>query len=913
MILHRIRVLLVLCLMLSGLSLVRAQEDAPLKVVATYSILGDLVGNVAGDNIELTVLVGPDGDSHVYEPTPQDAIALTEADILFENGLEFELWLDDLYEASGSTAIRVEVSAGVDALPFDDDHHHHDHHHHEHDHDHEHEDASDVTDLSPWAGEWVSGYVYLDTDAGQTLLDTLAEDLGVEVEAVRGVLDALLVSDFTDAIITTDTITYSTADQTITCEYALDGVADVDFDGAPFQWVNFETTTEDCDAYRYALFTLAHGEGLGRHFHMRYGSTDLDDLMHNPDLGLWYPSLYPAAVTAEDFAESMSGSGSELAVFVGAVLGVEITHDHDHDHEHHHHDDGLAEGDWVRLAVNDHESGAVHVIDLSSGDVVETFELSARATLYTGENGRYVYAVQTNANIVNVIDSGVRQVWHDDHYDTDIGVPAVLDFAATGSRPIHFVTWDEWVSIFNDGDGTVAIFSEDDVHHADAEVILISTERPHHGVGAAVGEYVLAGIANMDNLDSSLPIGVAVYTLDGEEIERFEDCPGLHGEAHAGHHGMAFACSDGILIVEWHDDEFTATKLDYPAGSGDTRSGTLSSAHGGQYIIGNFGPDGLIRIDHEAGTIERIELPVDMWRFAVYDYDPAHAVVLTMDGALHLIDIASGEIEASVEVVEPFTRPSRGAARPAFTLGGHYAYVSEPLPGDIAIVNLETMELEEDRIFVGGKPSSLAVFGVMGEDHHAHDHDHDHDHSHHHHDHDHGEFDPHTWMSPLNAVIMVENIRDALVEADPANAETYTANASAYIAELVALDEYIREQVATIPEANRVLITNHNVFAYFARDYGFESLSVLGVATTEAADPGAGQIAELVEGIQEMGIPAIFAENISNPRLVEQIANEAGIAFDLLYTDALGQSGTPGDTYLGMMRHNVDVIVAALQ
>jgi ABC-type Zn uptake system ZnuABC Zn-binding protein ZnuA len=909
--LRRIGVLLLLCLMLSGLSLVRAQEDTPLKVVATYSILGDLVQNVAGDNIELTVLVGPDGDSHVYEPTPQDLIALAEADILFENGFEFELWLDDLYEASGSTAIRVEVSAGVDALPFDDDHHHH-----EHDHDHEHEDASDVTDLSPWAGEWVSGYVYLDTDAGQSLLDTLAGDIGVEVAAVRGVLDALLISDFTNATITETSITYVTADETITCEYALDAVVDVDFDGTPFQWVNFESTTPDCDAYRYALFTLAHGEGLGRHFHMRYGSTNFDDLMHNPDLGLWYPSLYPVAVTAEDFAASMSGSGSELAVFVGAVLGVEMAHDDDHDHDHDHDEmTRLSEGDWVRLAVNDHESGTVHVIDLASGSVVATFDLAARATFYTSESGRYVYAVQTAGNVVNVIDSGVRQVWHDDHYDTDIGSPAVLDFAATGSRPIHFVTWDEWVSIFNDGDGTVAIFSEDDVHHADAEVIFISTERPHHGVGAAVGEYVLAGIANMDNLDSSLPVGVAVYTLDGELVASFPDCPGLHGEAHVGHHGLAFACSDGILIVEWHDDEFTAIKLDYPAGSGDLRAGTLRSAHGGQYILGNFGPDGLITIDYEAGTTERIQLPVDVWRFAVYDYDPAHAVVLTMDGSLHLIDIASGEIEGSVEVVEAFTRPTRGAARPAFALGGHYAYVSEPLPGDIAIVNLETMEVEEDRIFVGGKPSSLAVFGVMGEDHHAHDHDHDHDHHHHDHDHDHahGEFDPHTWMSPLNVVIMVENIRDALVEVDPDNAEIYEANAEAYSAELVALDEYIREQVATIPEANRVLITNHNVFAYFARDYGFESLSVMGVATTEAADPGAGQIAALVEGIRERGIPAIFAENISNPRLVEQIASEAGIAFDLLYTDALGQPGTPGDTYLGMMRHNIDVIVAALQ
>lgn len=264
----RIAVLILLCLLWSsGLSIVGAQDSPPLKVVATYSILGDIMQNVAGDNIELTVLVGPDGDSHVYEPTPQDAIALAEADIIFENGLEFETWLDDLYEASGSTAARIVVSDGIEPLAFDG-----------HDHDHEHEDASDMTDLSLWAGDWVSGYIYLDTDAGQTLLDTLAAEIGVSVDAVHGVLDTLLVTDFVSAAITENSITYSTADETITCDYALDGVVDVDFDGTPFQWVNFETTSTGCEAYQYALFTLAHGEGLGRHFHMRYGSTSLDDL-----------------------------------------------------------------------------------------------------------------------------------------------------------------------------------------------------------------------------------------------------------------------------------------------------------------------------------------------------------------------------------------------------------------------------------------------------------------------------------------------------------------------------------------------------------------------------------------------------------------------------------------------------------
>jgi len=385
----------------------------------------------------------------------------------------------------------------------------------------------------------------------------------------------------------------------------------------------------------------------------------------------------------------------------------------------------------------------------------------------------------------------------------------------------------------------------------------------------------------------------------------------LHGEAHAGENGIAFACSDGVLIVSWQGDEFIGTKLDYPEGSGDNRAGTLNATHDGQYVLGNFGPDGLIAIDYAAGTIEQIELPTEVWRFAVYTEDPTKAVVLTMDGSLHLVDITTGELEGSVAVVDPFTRPSRPAARPTFVLNGHIAYVSEPLPGDIAVVDLATMEVEEERLFVGGKPSSLATFGVMGEDHHTED---DHDHEGEAHAHVHGEFDPHVWHDPNNGIVMVENIRDALVAADPENAETYEANAEAYIADLTVLDTYIREQVATIPEANRILVTSHDTFGYFADAYGFEVMNVLGSVSTEVADPGAGEIAELIGEIQERGVPAIFTENISNPALVEQVANEAGVfVAPTLYTDALGQSGTPGETYLSMLRYNIDTITEALQ
>jgi ABC-type Zn uptake system ZnuABC Zn-binding protein ZnuA len=182
-------------------------------------------------------------------------------------------------------------------------------------------------------------------------------------------------------------------------------------------------------------------------------------------------------------------------------------------------------------------------------------------------------------------------------------------------------------------------------------------------------------------------------------------------------------------------------------------------------------------------------------------------------------------------------------------------------------------------------------------------------------EHEHGEFDPHIWHSVTNAIKMTENVRDALISIDPDHADEYIANAEAYIARLTELDTFIRDEVAALLEERRKIVTTHDTFSYFASDYGFEILgTALAAATTEAADPSAADIASLVREIQEAGVPAIFADNITNPDLMTQIAENAGVTLaPALYTDALGQPGTPGDTYINLMRYNVTTIVAALE
>ena len=171
------------------------------------------------------------------------------------------------------------------------------------------------------------------------------------------------------------------------------------------------------------------------------------------------------------------------------------------------------------------------------------------------------------------------------------------------------------------------------------------------------------------------------------------------------------------------------------------------------------------------------------------------------------------------------------------------------------------------------------------------------------------ETDPHAWQDVTNVILYTQNVRNALDALDPANKNLYDANAQDYIQKLQALDTWVKEQVALIPVDKRKLVTNHDALGYFARRYGFQIIgAVIPSATTEAADPSAKEITDLLGIIKANGVHAIFSENMANPKLAETLAKEAGVAVGPeLYTDALGPVGSDGETYLKMIKYNVDV------
>ena len=180
------------------------------------------------------------------------------------------------------------------------------------------------------------------------------------------------------------------------------------------------------------------------------------------------------------------------------------------------------------------------------------------------------------------------------------------------------------------------------------------------------------------------------------------------------------------------------------------------------------------------------------------------------------------------------------------------------------------------------------------------------------HGHDHDHADPHAWQNPDNVAQYVRNIAAALSKIDPAGADTYGANRDAYIRELQALDAWIRSQLATIPAAQRKVITSHDAFGYFAAHYQVRFLAAQGVSTESA--PSAREVGELIRQIKREKIRTVFVESMSDPKLVAQLGKDAGASVGgSLYSDALSPTGKPAPNYLLMMRHNVTQLVQGMK
>ena len=182
--------------------------------------------------------------------------------------------------------------------------------------------------------------------------------------------------------------------------------------------------------------------------------------------------------------------------------------------------------------------------------------------------------------------------------------------------------------------------------------------------------------------------------------------------------------------------------------------------------------------------------------------------------------------------------------------------------------------------------------------------------------------DPHAWFSPRNVAVYVRNILNALNRLEPEHKSEFEARAQLFLQQLRVLDSWIREQVNRIPIQRRILVTTHDAFNYFCFEYKFNAnnnfLSIAPVGWSTGAEVGGGMTPErrsmVIRSIKESGAPAIFVETTINPKQIREIAKETGVKIGgELYSDSMGAEGTAGETYIGMMRENVLLIVNALK
>jgi manganese/iron transport system substrate-binding protein len=172
-----------------------------------------------------------------------------------------------------------------------------------------------------------------------------------------------------------------------------------------------------------------------------------------------------------------------------------------------------------------------------------------------------------------------------------------------------------------------------------------------------------------------------------------------------------------------------------------------------------------------------------------------------------------------------------------------------------------------------------------------------------------GKANPHSWMSPANAVIYVENIRKALVKLDPENAKTYDANAAAYTAKLKAVDAPIRAKLAEIPADRRWLVSSEGAFSYLIRNYDMKELYLWPVNADEEGTPK--QVRKVIDGVRKNRIPVVFTESTISDKPMRSVAKETGAKFGgVLYVDSLTDKDGDAPTYLAMLEYNAKTIVA---
>ena len=594
-------------------------------------------------------------------------------------------------------------------------------------------------------------------------------------------------------------------------------------------------------------------------------------------------------------------------------------------HDAHDEDEGDHHGEMVmgRLLIGDGEEGKASVIDLETGEVSQNrFDLGSRAgRIYSTKSGRYAVAVSSDADTAHLFDGGIYMEPHGDHFDLVEGDIRKLPLDLSGDRPVHLYVGSEWATIFYDGSGDVVFINEHELEEqGDGYVPVRMNLGPQHGAAVPLeGDLFATTIKHPDypdNPDARLPIGAEIRDLDGNVLHRAEGCDSLHGDAGNGHMAV-FGCAGGVLVLEAHDGEYSDAFIAPDEAADDFRLTSVWGYPGLDHFFALGSAVGLYIVEPEHEEMDLlIPATEDLRPIQVHLGPGGESLFVVMsDGELRVYDAHDGELQASND--DFLTSPVETGfwARPHLATAPGAIFITDSVGGEV--LQLDEHDLEVVGHWdVAGAPTKIAFLGIVGDpedDHEGHDDHAMHDEHDDHDEHDHGPLDPHFWFDPIRVKIAVDEIAARLSALDPESASLYYQNASDYGEQLDELHSWTQEHVAAVPPERRLLVTSHDSLSYFAAAYGFEVVGLVIPSLATHVEPSAEHIAELIEVVREHGVPAVFGETTVSERLAQAVAREAGAELVQLYSGSMGEPGSSGGTYIGMVRTNVERIVAALK
>ena len=367
--------------------------------------------------------------------------------------------------------------------------------------------------------------------------------------------------------------------------------------------------------------------------------------------------------------------------------------------------------------------------------------------------------------------------------------------------------------------------------------------------------------------------------------------------------------------MEAHDGEYDHVFVPAPDGAPDDfRLTSVWGYHGLDHFFALGSEVGLYMVEPEEEEMELLIPATDNLRpiQVQLGHGGETLLVVMSDGELRVYDAHDGDLRASRDDFLATPVETGFWARPHLAVAPGAVFVTDSVGGEV--LQLDEHDLEVVGHWdIAGSPTKIAFVGIVGEA-EGHDDHHDEGHDDHGHEgHDHGLLDPHFWFDPIRVKIAVNEIAARLSVLDPESASVYYRNAVDYGKQLEELHAWTQEQVDMVPRERRLLITSHDTFSYFAKAYDFEIVGFVIPSLGPDLEPSADHIAGLIEVVRKHEVPAVFGETTVNERLARAVARETGAELVQLYTGSMGVEGSGADTYLGMVRTNVERIVGALK